>query len=105
MRAPHPMQSLVITLACLLVSGVCAIEIVLDTPRRASTQTVAPMPPPEHVEWEEHEVGGLVLLNPAVRDTLGRPTYIVIPPGSMLEIPHWVHGQSDEEKQKSVTKS
>lgn len=42
------------------------------------------------IEWETYPVGGLILANPAIEDSLGHIQMVVLPPGSMLGIPHLI---------------
>lgn len=56
---------------------------------------LAVIPPPTRIEWREHEVGGYMLGDPAVRDSLGRLKAITLPPGSILQVPIFVVGPKD----------
>ncbi len=58
----------------------------LPTPsmRPIPSVSIAPAPPPQ---WLHLQVGNLILVNPAVKDTLGNAIGAIIPPGSILSIP------------------
>jgi hypothetical protein len=46
-----------------------------------------PAPVDHHVEWQPYPAGGLLLVNPMRNDSLA---VLLIPPGSLLMIPHAV---------------
>lgn len=59
-----------------------------------SQVTVAPDPPPRHVEYRQFDVGGYLMMNPTVQDSLGRHPVVVLPRGTILMVPVWVGGSS-----------
>ena len=54
---------------------------------------VAPYPNPDHhIEWKQYPVGGFVLVNPMIADSLGIHPTIILPDGTYLFVPHEVPG-------------
>jgi hypothetical protein len=51
---------------------------------------VAISPPPSHIEWTQHPVGGLIICQPP--DPTGKLNCLTLPPGSILAIPRLVEG-------------
>lgn len=49
--------------------------------------TTAPAPAPSRVRWEQHDVGGYLLVRPTP-DSTGNFPRAILPPGSVLAIPH-----------------
>ena len=74
------------------VGTLVAAAALMATAYHTQQMTVAPNPEPQHVVWVQYPVNGLVLVNPAVKDSLGRSPYLRIPEGSILEVPRLVGG-------------
>jgi hypothetical protein len=69
------------------------------------TPLAAVNPAPTHVEWSYYPVGGMILVNPALRDSAGNTPYLRIPEGSVLGVPLLVPGPDpdslDTERRKT----
>jgi hypothetical protein len=91
--------AIIFVLACSLALG-AALGNTGQKPHTTSYE-VAPMPPTEHIEWEQFAVGGYKLIATTPEQAgpdSGKFRFIIIPEGTMLLVPHWVHGMSDEDR-------
>lgn len=88
---------------CLIAIAALSVGMALGfagSPRPAAV-TVAPDPPPNHVEWTDYPVGGYGLVSPEP-DSTGHYPVLTIPDGSVLSVPHTVGGPDPvTERQKS----
>ncbi len=66
-------------------------------PQKPRHIEVSKVPPPTHVEWDgPFPVGGFLLMNPSVSDSLGRHPVLQLPDGSVLMVPRLVEGEDPD---------
>jgi len=72
----------------MLITGMMALAMV-----QPNQQETTPSPAPTHAVWHYFNVEGKVLVDPTVRDSLGKWPWIKLPPGSVLSVPEEVPGE------------